>query len=307
MSTTETFPFSIFESVTKPIPTETVELDFEDFSAIMYSFKEEEFSAKSAAPLFSSTLFNNNRRSKANATESGLIVLDVDDGQTIEETLAMVDDLNVMALLYSTASHRCDHHKFRLCIPLATRVSYQDYSNCWHSLNFVFAENNSDQSKVGCESLFYVPGQYPDAPSVFECRDGIILTADEWLEIADVPIAATIVKTKEPPASRSHSNFKTTQKLAGVNDLDFFETKLISETALTKYQSANGNWHHARFGLMMSIAGRASIMGIAIAADDIIHLFNQVDLADGGHYQSQKHQTEIANDAANALASAARG
>lgn len=131
----------------------------------------------------------------------------------------------------------------------------------------------------------------------------MILSSDEWMDIADLPEPSSKRPSERDPV-RSSKEQKRTSRTASSNDLDIYETKLVTEAALNKYQSAFGDWHHARFGLMLSIAGRAKRMGIDITQDDLIHLFNQVDEMDGAHYQTSKYQREITNDAANALAQA---
>lgn len=303
MANENTFPLSFFESVTNPNAIELAESTFPEFVEFMSLYAEDEYPSKDAAPLFAATYFTEGKRRKANATQSGLIVLDIDHGQTIEDTWATVKDLEVSALLYSTASHREDHHKFRLCIPLSSNVSYEDHVKVWHAIDHVFIGGMSDGSKVGCESLFYLPGQYPDAPSVFEVNEGMILGGRDWLDIANLQEVPVSISVKNDTKTRL-SSAKTSEgtRTASSDDLDIYETKLITEAAMDKYQSSYGDWHHARFGLMMSIVGRAKRMGIDISQDDIIQLFNQVDQIDGGHYQTSKYQKEIANDAANALA-----
>lgn len=301
MEQTEPFPITTFECVRNPKPIDFAELDFDEFVSIMSSFSTDRYTSKEDAPLFSPTRFTNNRRAKANATVCGLIVLDIDDGQSIPDTLDIVEALEVAALIYSTASHRSNHHKLRLCIPLSVPVDYDVQVACWKAINHVFTGDKSDCSKVGCESLFYVPGNYSGAPQVFESRGGQILSASEWIEIADLP-----PDEKEhvgPSGSlRGGKAFgATSQRSASAYDLDIYDTKLITEAALEKYQSSVGQWHHARFGLMLHIAGRAIQMGIAITSNDIVHLFNQVDCIDGSHYQTPKYQREIANDAEKAL------
>jgi hypothetical protein len=299
------FPLSFFESVTNPNAIEVGDLPFPAYVDFMSQYAEDEYPSKEAAPLFAATRFTEGKRRKANASQSGLIVLDIDDGQTIEDTWATVKDLHVSALLYSTASHREDHHKFRLCVPLSSNVSYEDHVKVWHALDYVFVDGMSDSSKIGCESLFYLPGKYPNAPSVFKVNDGMILGSRDWLDIAnlqEVPDSDCVksnTKTRSSPAKAMDGT-----RTASSDDLDIYETKLITEAALDKYRSSHGDWHHARFGLMMSMVGRAKRMGIDISQDDIIQLFNQVDQIDGGHYQTSKYQKEIANDAANALAQA---
>lgn len=298
------FPISMFESVRNPVPIEQAELAFTDFAQALSSFSEEQYASKASAPLFASTRFSNERRAKANATMSGLVVLDIDDGQTIDETVDIVKTLDTTAIVYSTASHSVDHHKFRVCIPLSEPVDYDKHALAWRAINEVFAGGAADSTKVGCESLFYVPGQYPNAPNFFAFLPGKIETAADWIDVVgDIPAIAVSSKVV-PLAPRQIARASRSGRSASSDDLDFFETKLITEPALNKYWASANGWHHARFGLMLHIVGRAKRMGITVGQSDVITLFNQVDIADGGHYQSTDYQRQIANDAAKAASQA---
>jgi len=304
-----TFPISIFNRVTENQASECEDMTFDEFVDIVSSFSCEEFASKEAAPLFASTRFTGGLRRKSNATVSGLIVLDIDDGIQIEEVIGFCEQLGVKSLVYTTASHRQDHHKFRVCIPLAEPVPYDEHVACWHAINYTFTGQASDTSKVGCESMFYVPGIYPNAPTQFVFHEGEIFEAKEWINSVNLPAPHPIFVESDKP-TRASGKVRRVKRTSSGNslsdaDLDIYETKLVSEKALNKYLSSSDGWHQRRYGLMMSITSRARRMGVSVSSDNIVHLFNQVDLLDGGHYQSPKYQREIQNDAAKALAQAA--
>lgn len=308
MPNSNTFPISIFNRVTENQTTECIDVTFGDFVDIMSSFSGEAFAGKAEAPLFASTRFKGGLRRKSNATESGMIVLDIDDGIKIEEVAGICQQLGVRSLIYTTASHRSEHHKFRVCIPLAEPVPYETHTACWHAINHAFTGQAADTSKVGCESMFYVPGKYPDAPAQFIYLGGETITAEEWIASVKLPstLCAPSVAAQQTQQNNGVHRKNNNASLRSLSDADrnIYETKLISEAALNKYLGSSGGWHQARFGLMMSMAMRAQRMGVPVSSADIVHLFNQVDLMDGGHYQSSKYQREILNDAAKALAQA---
>ncbi len=103
--------------------------------------------------------FRLGKRSKANALRSGMVILDVDDGATVEDARSIITGTEIACAIYTTASHRSEHHKFRICVPISDVVSPTEYTNAWYGLNAVF-DGIADQSKRGCESLFYLPGLY---------------------------------------------------------------------------------------------------------------------------------------------------
>lgn len=303
------FPLSLFESVKNPIAVDTEMINYDQFVIVMRDFASERRQSKSDAPLISATHFKNDKRSKCNATTSGLIILDIDEGMTIDTALNTAKEFEIACIVYSTASHKPEHHKFRVCIPLIEPIPYDQHRTTWHAVNSIFTNGGSDKSKVGCESLFYVPGIYPDSPTVFEENEGIVLCSEEWIELAaeldpefnpEAKKSASTNYKKHRPTVRAAST-RVYSSTASPDDLDYYETRLLSEPALDKYNSSVGNWHHARFGLMMSIASRAERMGISLSSDDIVCLFNQVDELDGGHYQTSNYQKEIANDAQKVL------
>jgi hypothetical protein len=306
MKNLQPMPVSFFESVKNPAVEYHDEMSFRDFVDVLETFSREQFPGKDAAPLFAATRFDHDRRKKANATTSGLIVLDVDDGTSIEQVSEVLDDLGIECVLYSTASHRADRHKFRVCVPLADPVDYDTHVRAWHAVNQAITSGEADSTKIGMESIFYVPGRYPGAPSVFEVFDGEVFSAEDWIAAVGIDLTELSVENRAGHASRFQE--RRTGEREGrppsYGDLDLYETALVSETALNDYLASGEGWHHARFGLMLHMVGRAKKRGIAITADDVVHLFNQVDHVDGGHYQSSKYQRELRNDARKAVQTA---
>lgn len=303
MKNLQSMPISFFESVRNPAVEYSDEMSFSDFVGVLESFSKDQFSGKDAAPLFAATRFDHGRRKKVNATTSGLVVLDIDDGTTIEQVSEILRGLEIQSVLYSTASHRANHHKFRVCVPLADPVDYDTHVQAWHAANQAITDGQADTTKVGMESLFYVPGQYPNAPSVFEVFDGEVLSAESWIEAVGIDLTEPSTKAKQGYANRPQSRRSDRRegRQPAYGDLDLYETTLISEAALNTYLSSGEGWHHARFALMLHMVGRANKRGVSLTAADVVHLFNQVDQMDGGHYQTSKYQRELRNDAMKAV------
>ena len=90
----------------------------------------------------------------------------------------------------------------------------------------------------------------------------------------------------------------------GAEQLDIYTTRLITDAAIAEYQSSWGDFHHARFRLMMHAAGRAKRLGYALDVDGLVSLFNQVDAIDGGYYLKHEDQKHVRADAAKALTTA---
>jgi hypothetical protein len=301
-------PVSIFDCVKSNRTSVCEYLDFETFVAIMNAYSHDEFASKNDAPLICMTEFQGDRRSKANATQSGMVVLDIDDHLTIEEVTEVLHQEGIAALLCSTASHRDEHHKFRIFIPLLDIADYDDHVLAWHVLNHAVADGKADPSKIGCESMFFVPGIYPNAPQVFELFDGYAWTASSWINQVGSKDDVMILAGKSISSlQRSRASVSRTRQTSSVPtddaDLDLNRTRLVSDKMLDAYRSPAGSYHHARFALLMSMAGRAIRLNLAPTASDLQFLFNQIDLEDGGYYQSAKYQAALLTEASKALSS----
>lgn len=305
------FPVSLFDNVKSNQPSDCCDLDFDDFGDILEAYSQTTYSGKDAAPLICTTRFSNGYRRKSNATVSGIITLDIDDGIKIGAVCDAIDDLGITATVCSTASHRTEHHKFRVFVPLIEPASYEDHRLVWKVLNDTVSSGFADTSKIGCESMYYVPGTYPGAPTEFVRFSGDVYSAQEWIDAAggrDAIVSqavsqGTAISGSITNEDRSHpvTHHNGSRREAGFADLSLARTRLITDRALAAYQSPVGSYHHARFTLMMSIAGRARTLRVNLSPEDLVSLFNQVDLDDGGHYQTPKYQKEIRAEAQKAL------
>lgn len=132
-------PISLFDSITSNRAADCELFTFEEFIILMGTYSDESFASKYAAPLLCFTEFKEGRRSKANANQTGMIVLDVDDHLTIDEVDAALEEIGVAALLCSTASHREEQHKFRVFVPLLEIADYDKHVLAWHVVNHVVA------------------------------------------------------------------------------------------------------------------------------------------------------------------------
>lgn len=301
-------PVSLFDCVKSNQPSDCQNLDFDTFVEIMEAYSQDKFASKNDASLICLTEFKGGRRSKANATRSGMVVLDIDDHLTVEAVIGNLRKEGIAALLCSTASHRDEHHKFRVFIPLAEVADYADHVLAWHVLNHAVADGKSDPSKIGCESMFFVPGTYPEASIVFERIEGYSLPASGWIDLvgteADIlALSGKHVSPKHSPSVAVKKRSRTSSTAITDSDLDLARSRLVSDAALDAYRSPAGSFHHARFALMMSMAGRAQRFGVMPTAEDLRSLFNQIDHEDGGYYQSPDHQSALLKEAQKALSS----
>lgn len=77
-------------------------------------------SEKKALPLWSPTVFRNDRRSGANAQSIYFLVYDMDDGLTSFDTWRLFHEYSVIA--HTSYSHTPQKHKYRIILPLAKPI-----------------------------------------------------------------------------------------------------------------------------------------------------------------------------------------
>jgi hypothetical protein len=65
-------------------------------------------------------------RSQVNFISTDFMVLDIDEGMTIDEAEKVVHELNVCCLAIPSTSHTEDNHKFRLVFPLARTIKSKE-------------------------------------------------------------------------------------------------------------------------------------------------------------------------------------
>lgn len=299
MRTSNQIPLSIFGSVHDNRTDLVDHIEYDEIADFFEEASEIAYPGKSAAPLFTSSEFENGRRRKDHVLRSGLIILDVDDGATVDDAAATMSDLTAAGFIYTTASHRDDHHKFRIGIPVAANVDAATYTSAWRAMNHLFGDI-ADPSKKGAESLFYMPGEYPGADRRFLRFEGDVAEAEAWIESAPSTVQEPGKKQESgvgrPGPKRNHRRAQ-----CDPDDLSIYNSRLVPERAVNAYLDTSFNWHHARYRFMCSVAGRASRNGTSICADDLVMIFNQLDQMDGGHFQGATDQQELARDAQNAI------
>lgn len=89
-----------------------------------------------------------------------LMVLDIDQGMTIEEAEKVVHRLDIIALCVPSTSHSDDAHRFRLIFPLSKVITKVDvFEATMRKLAEVFP---ADPACIGDQSRFYFGGKLVD-------------------------------------------------------------------------------------------------------------------------------------------------
>jgi hypothetical protein len=92
-------------------------------------------------------------RNQSNFLYTDFMVLDIDDGMTIDEAMAEVEDIDLTCLCMPSTSHTDDEHRFRLIFPLLKRIDNKaTFSATMEALTEHFP---ADPSCIGDTARFF--------------------------------------------------------------------------------------------------------------------------------------------------------
>lgn len=84
---------------------------------------------------WSPMIFATGTRSIENFLSTDFLVVDIDDGMTIDQAIKICSKMNVVAVIAPSTSHTPEHHKFRVVLPLSrTITNMEDYVVSWAKL-----------------------------------------------------------------------------------------------------------------------------------------------------------------------------
>lgn len=286
------YPVAFFATTRNTTP-QNQSMGWAEICDLLKDHSQRPYRQKEDAPLFSPTRFRGTR-SAANATESGLIVLDADHGLALDDALAALREMGLAAAVYTTASHGKEGKgdRFRVIVPLAASVDVETHKKVGLLVAQMIGgeEWKPDMGKLGCYNLFYLPGRYAGVENRLEVLDGAILAAEDWLALAAI--------ISEPSSIPS----KTAAAWTSLDDCPFVRPQWVDE-----YLGLGGNWHNGLFRFMCRVAVKARALGHDLGESELADLARDLDLRDGGHYQaSGKKQRDFEAEARNALAFAGR-
>jgi len=279
----------------------TLEYTFDQLADNFVELSEEPMDAKENSNLFAPTHFLGGYRKKDNAKYTSLIVLDIDEGISFDDVRCEVEDVGLSAILCTTASSKPDHHKFRVIVPLSSETTYEDAKTAWFGLNFILTRSRADTSKIGCESLFYLPGDFRGAYNAVHVHRGDIpsvtdiVTNGIGMDTIEEELQKLGKATKPEP-----KDFRFKRE---ANDMDvrYRTSGLISYNALRAYECRE-NYHIGRYRMLCSIAASARRRGILVTAAQVADLFMEFDARHGdGRHQTSEHAIKVRADAISAM------
>lgn len=135
---------------------------------------------------------------------SKFIFIDIDNGMTIQEAKAILDSEELSYILYTSMSHKEEHHKFHILVPTLKKIdSKEDYKAYWQYLHELF-EFKTDKS---CNT--------PSKASYPSAKDGLVIDKmyrnDLYLTAKELKIYKKVVASYESsennPSSVAHLDY----------------------------------------------------------------------------------------------------
>ena len=289
-------PISFFANV-KTVRPDNQSLSWAQLKDLLRQSAQIEFPDKESAPLLSPTKFDG-KRCKENATTSGVIAIDCDHGLLFADAVKTLTMCGLEAVLYTTASNRSGD-RFRIIVPLSEQIDPETYKEVVRAICRLVGgpDWQPDIGKIGPYNLFYLPGNYAEADNQFEVIAGLILSADDWLELSppydtlpqEVPASAPAKATLSGKTAKSVKATWTT----------LTECPFVRGSWVDEYLSlGSGQWHRGLYTFMVRVAMSARAQGAALTAGQLADLARKLDHLDGNHYLDR----DLDREAENALA-----
>jgi hypothetical protein len=258
---------------------------WEQFRNYLATKASRELARKEDARLFSPTTYEG-KRGKANATTSAMIAIDADEGLMFGDCYNALVELGLDAILHTTASNRTGD-RFRIVIPLTEQVDQETYKRVVLAICGLLGGPawKPDITKIGPYNLFYLPGTYAGAENRFEALSGVVLSADDWLELSPP-------EDQSPMPAQPSGNGKPGE----VTWTTLSECPFVRGDWVDEYRSLGaGQWYRGLYRFMVRVAMSAGAQGFGLTASQLGELARELDRLDGGHYQDRNLDREAEN------------
>lgn len=157
-------------------------------------------------------------RGNGNVIDVHLAVLDIDGGATIEDFKPRLD--GYAYVLHTSFSHKEDHPKFRVILPLTTPVKAAEWHATWLRINAKFGGFNDPSCKDPAR-IYFLPAHPPGASEhKVEVGEG------QWLDVEALPPLSSEAPALLPAAAAiavprvEIEGIETTEDLSPAQGLD---------------------------------------------------------------------------------------
>jgi hypothetical protein len=253
---------------------------------------------RDSSPLITPAVFetDSTRSNKSTLYWGGWCAVDVDDHVFSNDIDTLKDELYAKFghydyCVYSTASSRSDHVKFRIVFRLDEQVEHDRIKAFWFALNTSLGEIGDPQTK-DLARMYYVPATYPDAYGfIFDNRSGVPLNVDELIATHPyVEKTGNSFLDRLPPemqkaviAHRKNSLNNTDYTWTSYHDCPFWPRSLAAEYI----QITGTGWYTKMYQIMVAIAGRAVEKGYPITSNQIAEMCKEFDRETGNWYENR--------------------
>ena len=286
-------------------------ISWEDIVEFLYDCSIEPIKNKHDAFLFSPVRFKYNYRLIANFINCGAVVIDIDNGLTIQAARQLLTDIRIESLLYTTASHSPDKEKFRVVIPLLNFVGADEYPLFWRIINLLFGNSVDPQTK-DLTRMFFVPGKYVGVQNEFHHFEGGILSSKDWIDAGKDLIASDDERKAQLKAQKinirrtCHRGENTSNPVNLVKRRmtrkhfswrGLFDCPFVKQHYIDEYRALSEGWYHGLYIFMCKVAGNAEARGYPIDVSELAELAEALDQFDGRWYARRP----LAREAQNAI------
>ena len=261
------------------------------------SKKEGHKGGGNSSPLITPACFQegSTRSNKSTTHWGGWCAVDVDDfmvGVRVHEIEQNLRERfgQYNYIVYSTASSREDHLKFRIVFELDEHIENERIKALWYALNTELGEMGDPQTK-DLARMYYVPAQYPGAYSFFFHNDGNSLNTSEliakhpyhektgntFLDRLPLEMQQAVIQ------HRKDSLNNTDYRWSSYRDCPFWPKRLAVE-----YQTiSETGWYSKMYKIMLAVAGNAYSKGYPITSTQIADMCREFDSETGNWYENR--------------------
>lgn len=253
---------------------------------------------RNSSPLICPSVFldGETRSNKATKYWAGWAAVDVDE-HDFEPDLdklkeALISEYGELDfVVYSTASSKTDHLKFRIVFRLNNYVEADKIKAFWFALNTHLGDIGDPQTK-DLSRMYYVPAQYPNAYNFFFSHNGgdsidvqklidkypyVEKTGNSFMDRLPKEVQDALIQHRKDQLE--NTNFVWTS----YHDCPFWPKRLAAEYT----QISETGWYHKMYQIMVALAGRAIEKGYPISAAQISEMCKQFDLETGNWYENR--------------------
>lgn len=270
--------------------------DWEIFVDLLYKLSEITRSGKKDAELISPAVYKagTTRANKNVECWGKWAAVDVDDYEG--ELNGILDRINCFnTVIYSTASSKPEHPKFRIVFDLNRPVEAEEVRHFWFALNKHLGDLGDPQTKDSSR-MYYIPAKYADAYNFFERTHGVPIDVDElkakyefvdkkgkdFLDQLAPELQQKVLEHRQ--GKMTNTNFSW----SSYRDCPFFPRKLAAE-----YRTINNTgWYLTMYRIMVSIALKAINRGYPITSKEISELCREFDKDTGNWYANRPFELE---------------